>query len=1088
MNAGRELVAHRQTLAGAQRACRRTALASLFVYCLLIASMFSGPPAHAQLSTGDILGDVTDASGAGLANAELILTNTQTQERHTVHSDPSGQYIFTLLQPGHYSLQVDSTGFSTYRVNDISLAAGERRRLIVSMSVSNVSQSVIVSGAPPALDTDSTTMSTNVAQMQVQDLPLNGRNFVMVADLAAGANEGSPAALASGTRPDDRRQSSAIVANAQTDAQNNEMVEGIDNNEGTIGSIGVRPSVDAIAEFRVQTSLYPAEVGKTPGAVVNLITRGGTNDFHGSVYEFLRNDAVDARSFYATAGTVGRKPEYRQNQFGGSIGGPIRRDKAFFFGDYEGFRFVKGTTTNNTVPTVYEVAHPGDFTDVGGPNVTANVVTPGLNFFKMYPAPNSGNNTFVSSPNVTYYSTTVDARGDYRFNDNNLMFARYAYNNITVNTPSSLPGVNFSGVGLIEPGGSVSYPGTAHDVADQAILNYVHILSPRVSLELKAGYTYIDNTSYPLNQGTNAGNALGITNSNFNDFTSALPNFSVSGYAPLGDSTYLPLFDKDNIFQYSGSLTQVLGAHTFKYGAVLIRRQMYNEQPSSGEGAFSFSTSPNTTGSTTPSSVIPLINLLLGLPYTTSRSMQFSPRYPRTWEPSFYAQDDWRVTSKLTLNLGIRYDIMTADKFLGNNISQFDPVTAKILVAGTNSSDTTNINTDYRSFAPRLGFAANIRTGTVVRGGFGLVFFRDNTGPSVPFANAPFVTTYSPANLSVTNLTSLPLPVPSSTTNLSGALRGMDFNYRNSFIEQASFNVEQEFHSFVMTLAYVGEWGHKLRTTPDRNLALPSPITSPSYTTRRPFYNQYPLVTSINHIESNGFSNFNSLQATLQRNLGGGFYLNANYTWEKAMGDVQGYSAGGLYTSAEPSQMATLEYGLSELDIQQRFALMLNYKLPFGQKLTGVKAVLAKGWQFNAIDEWQTGMPFTVSNSVAQSNTGVSSDRPDQIANPILAHPTNSQWFNTAAFRWQKTGTIGSERRNMLFGPHYRHFDPSVFKTFALTEHTNLEFRVEAYNLSNTPNFGQPGATFPSTTFGVINSVSTNSTPRELQGSLRLSF
>ncbi|MDR3734882.1 MAG: carboxypeptidase regulatory-like domain-containing protein, partial [Acidobacteriaceae bacterium] len=1008
MNARHEVVVKRQFIVGLQSASLRIGIGPLLVLSLCMALFLWAPAvSHGQVSTGDILGNVSDAGGAALPGAELVLTNTQTQERHTVQSDASGQYVFTLLLPGHYSLQVKADGFSTYKVNDIPLAGGDRRRLLVTLTLSSVSQTVVVSGAPPALDTDTSTMSTAVSQMQVQDLPLNGRNFVLLADMAAGANEGSPAALASGTRPDDRRQASSVVANAQTDAQNNEMIEGVDNNEGTIGSIGVRPSVDAIAEFRVQTSLYPAEVGKTPGAVVNIITRGGTNELHGSVYEFLRNDIVDARSFFAR---TGNKPEYRQNQFGGSLGGPVRRDKAFFFADYEGLRYVQGNTTVNTVPTAYQVAHPGDFTDVGGPNVSASIVAPGLNFFKMYPSPNSGTNTYTYSPNTTYYSTTVDGRGDYRFNDNNLLFARFSYNNVAILTPSGLPAVTFTGIGPIDPGGSVSYPGKANDVADQLILNYVHVFSPKTSLELKAGYTYIKNISHPLNEGTNAGNALGITNSNFNQFTSALPSFTISGYAPLGDSASLPLYDGDNIYQYGGSLTRVQGSHTLKYGAVLIRRQIYNEQPSSGDGAFGFTTSPNST-STTATNIVPLINLLLGLPYTTSRSMQFSPRYPRTWEPSFYAQDDWRATSKLTLNLGIRYDLLTADKFLGNNISQFDPVSAKILVAGVNSSETAGINTDHRSLAPRVGFAANLRPGTVVRGGYGIVFFRDNTGPSVPFANAPYVTTYAPTNGSVTNLTSLPLPVQGSYTNPSGALRGMDLNYRNSYIEQGSLNVQQEYRTFVLTLAYVGEWGHKLRTSPDRNLALPSTVTTPAYTTRRPFYNQYPNVTSVYHIESNGFSNFHSLQGTVEKNMGGGLYLNANYTWEKAMGDIQGFSAGGLFTSAVPSQMSTLEYGLSEQDVQNRFAMMLNYKIPFGNKYTGVKALLAKGWQFNAIDVWQTGMPFTVNNATPRTNTGVSADRPDQTGNPQLAHPSYLAWFNTAAFTGQTTGTIGSTRR-----------------------------------------------------------------------------
>jgi hypothetical protein len=1057
-------------------------LGSLLILSFCVALFMLAPTVSlAQVSTGDILGNITDASGAAIPGAKILLTNTQTQERHTVNSDSAGEYVFTLLLPGHYSLQVGAAGFRPYRVDDIALAAGDRRRIVVNMAVSSVSQTVVVSSAPPALETDSTVMSTVISQTAVQDLPLNGRNFVLLADMAAGANEGSGGALAAGNRPDDRRQASSIVANAQTDAQNNEMVEGVDNNEGTIGSIGVRPSVDAIAEFRVQTNLYPAEVGKTPGAVVNVITRGGTNSLHGSVYEFIRNDAVDGRDFFAT---VGRRPELRQNQFGGSVGGPIKKNKAFFFGDYEGLRKVYGLTTTNIVPTAYEVAHPGDFTDISGPNVSASIVTPGLNLFKLYPAPNSGTKFYVYSPTNSYFSTTVDARGDYRFNDNNLLFGRYTYNSITVGTPSSLPAVNISGVGSVEPGGSVSYPGTAKDVADGAILNYTRIFSPRTSLELKAGYTHILNASYPVNYGTNYGNAMGITNSDVNQFASALPNISVSGFSPLGDTLYLPLQDGDNIFQYGGSLTQVHGKHTLKYGAYVIRRQLYNNQSTSGDGAFSFTTSPNTT-STTVTGVIPLVNLLLGLPYTTSRSMLFSPRYPRSWEPSFYGQDDWRVTSKLTFNLGLRYDIITPDAFKGNNIAQFDTISGQLLVAGENTSSTGGIVTDHHSVAPRLGFAYNVTPGTVVRGGFGLVFFRDNTGPSVPFANPPFVTSYAPNALSVTNLTSLPLPVQSSTTALAGGLRGMALNYRNSFIEQANLNVERQIRSFVVTAAYVGEWGHKLRTSPDRNVAPPSSV---SYAARRPFYSTYPNVTSIYHLESNGFSNFNSFEGTLKKDAGHGLTLNANYTWAKALGDIQGYSQGGLYASAVPSQLATLEYGPSELDVQNRFALMLNYKLPFGQGFKGVKGGIIKGWQFNAIDVWETGQPFTVTNATPLSNTGISSDRPNQLHNPELSNPSISQWFDTTAFQGQSLGTIGTERRNMLFGPHYRHFDPSVFKDFGLPHGVVLQARIEVFNLSNTPNFSQPGSTYPSTAFGIITSTRNNSTPRQVQGALRFSF
>jgi hypothetical protein len=1065
-----------------------SALTSLLVLAFGVALVALFPAiSRAQVSTGDVLGNVTDPSGSALAGAQVLLTNTQTHETHTVVTDPSGEYVITLLLPGHYSLLASAPGFRSFRVDDITLLGGDRRRVIVKMEISSVSQTVEVSSAPPALETDSSVLSTDVQQQSVQDLPLNGRNYVQLAELAAGANEGTSVAITNGNRPDDRRQSSSIVVNAQSDTLNNDMIEGVDNNEGTIGTIGVRPSIDAIAELRVETNLYPAEAGKTPGAVVNIITKGGTNEFHGGVFEYLRNDAVDARNFFAT---IGRTPELRQNQFGGSIGGPIIKNKAFFFGDYEGLRILAGTTAVNSVPTAYEVANPGDFSDQGGPVIAPSTFsTPGLNFYKLYPAPNSGTN-FIYSPVNSYYSMTVDARGDYRFNDNNLLFARYSYNKVNVGTPSALPAVNISGVGSVAPGGTVSYPGTAADWADQAIVNYTHIFSQKTSMELKAGYTYILNSSLPLNYGDNYGNALGVPGANLSLFTSMLPNVAVSGFATLGDSTSLPLYDKDNTFNYSGSWVRVEGKHTFKLGAALIRRQIYNEEPTSGAGSYSFSTSPNNSG-TKLTSIISLINLLQGTNLSVSRVIQLAPRYLRTWEPSVYAQDDWRVTQKLTLNLGLRYDIFTPDIATGNNLSRFDAVTGQILVGGVNSSSSTGIVTDRRSLAPRVGLAYNLTPKTVVRGGFGLVFFRDNTGPSVPFANPPYVATYSPNNLTTTFATPLPTPVAANYQTPTGALRGMAGNYRNSFLEQSNLNIERDFRSFVVTLAYVGQWGHKLHISPDINAALPSTVTSPSYITRRPYYSQYPGVTSILYDESAGFSNFHSMEASVEKNAGHGLILRANYTWAKALSDVQAFSAGGLYTSAVPTQTATIEYGPSELDVQNRVAVMLNYKLPFGQNATGVKGGFIKGWQFNAIDVWETGQPFTVTNASPLLNTG-EGDRPNQIANPELSKPTISEWFNTSAFQGETpTGNFNPatyEHRNILFGPHFRHFDPSVFKDIPLTERLNLQARLEVFNISNTPNFGQPGATFPSATFGIISATRTGSTPRQVQGSLRLSF
>lgn len=1039
--------------------------------------------ADAQVTTGDIVGTVRDASGAVVTNAKVTLTQVDQAQMRTTVTDSSGNYAFTQLQSGNYSVLVEASGYATFKQEAFTLNAGDRRRIDPALSVGPTSQTIQVSAAPPTLETDSTALSTVVNQREVQDLPLNGRNFVQLAQLSAGSNEGTASAISNGNRPDDRRQTSSVVANAQSDTLNYEMVEGIDNNEGTVGTIGVRPSVEAIAEFRVLTNMYPADAGKTAGAVVNLITRAGTNSIHGSVYEFVRNDIFDARNFYAMRAIVGRQPKFRQNQFGGSIGGPILKNRTFYFADYEGYRRIDATNSlvNNVVPTAYEVAHLGDFSDRGGPVLAASQIDPiGRRFFSLYPAPNNGN-FFTSSYPQPQNSTTADARVDQRFSEKNSMFARWTYNNVSTVIPSALPNV-----GGVDPGGSVSFPGNASQQAQQIALDFTHIFSPNLVLNLKAGYTYISNVSLPLNYGKYFGNAFGIQNANVDIFTSALPNISVTGYAPLGDSGSLPLFDRDNIFQYGGTLTQTKGRHTLKYGAILIRRQIYNEQPTTGSGSYSFSTTPATT---TNSALTPLVNLLEGNVFQVSRVVQLFPRYLRRWEPTVFFEDDWRLTSNLTLNLGMRYDIITPNVEKRNHISHFDPVSGTFRVAGVNASNTADIHTYYKSIAPRFGFAYNPVATTVLRGAFGLVFFRDDTGPSVPFADPPYVATYSPNTNTTVLSTPLPLPSQASTSSPSGALRGMQLNYANSYVEQFNVNVQQDvgFQS-VVTVAYVGELGHALRLSPNVNLGPLGLSTAGAYTTLRPFYSRYPSVTDIYNIQSNGFSNFNSLQVSVVKRTGHGLTAQANYTWAHALGDVQGFSAGGLFTSADPVHTNTVEYGNDELDVRNRIAMMLTYRLVATDKLSGWRAVVAKGWQANAIDVWETGQPFSVVNSSPRTNTGVGSDRPNQLRVPHVDVHTNAKWFDTTAFAPQPLGRLGSTARNSIYGPPFRHFDLSVFKDFQFTERTMLQFRAESFNLTNTPNFGQPGATLGTSTFGVISSLRTNAQPRQLQLALRLSF
>ena len=1036
----------------------------------------------AQVVTGDILGTITDPTGAGVPHAKIIITNTGTHQTHEVTSGLSGEYIRTALASGYYSITVTAPAFKTAVVNDLKLDAGSRLRQDFNMVLGATSQTVEVAGETPALVTDAATLSAFIGEKRVEDLPLNGRNFFQLADLAPGASEGPMAPLASGTRPDDRRQWASVAVFSQSDTLNNIMVDGLDNNEKSIGSTGIRPAVEGIAEFQVQTNDYPAEVGKTPGAVVNVITKSGTNDFHGAAYEFVRNSEFDAVNFFTKPGA---NAEYRQNQFGGAFGGPIRKNKTFFFGDYDGLRVVQAVTYISTVPTLFELQNPGNLSDIGGPIIPTNQLNPiALKYFALYPAPNLPGmiNNFASSTNRTQNSDVFDVRVDQNFSDRDRFAARYSFNHVNTFTPDSFPTVNG-----VQPGGSsASYPGTAPDRSQQVLLSHTYMWGANKVVELRAGYTRINNASYPLNYGKGVASQLGIVGATINNTTDCLSQISITNYTGLGNCGALPLIDLDNIFQFEGSMSQTVAKHTLKYGAALLRRRVYNFQNGSGPGSFSFTTLPAATG--IPPVALPLANFFEGNAYSVSRSVLLSAYYFEKWEPSVYVQDSWRVKRWLTLNMGLRYDVFTpyTDASGNQQFSCFDPNTATLLTAKQNGvSASCNVNTDFATLAPRFGFAANLGHDTVLRGGYGLVYYNDQTGPLYPFLNPPLYNTYSPNVLTVG--LSMPLPPPSDTA-VASSRYGIQNNYKNSRVNQVNLNLQHSFSGTVVTVGYVGEFARALRIVPNINLAPPQPPPLNSYVTLRPYYNVLPNVTGIYMVSSFGATNYNGLLTMVEHRLSHGLVFSGSYTWGHSTGDFQSYSTGGTYNSAIPSQYSKLEWGNTDLNIGQRFALLLNYALPFGRNLTGWEGAALKGWHFNAIEVYQTGSPFSVLNSTPQSNTGVSSDRPNVIGNPHVANPTIQQWFNPAAFAPQGIGTIGSEGRNILNGPSFRHFDCSTFKDFKIRERYTLQARFEAYNLTNTPNFANPSATLGTTTIGIISSTRSGSTPRNLQFALRFSF
>jgi Carboxypeptidase regulatory-like domain len=1054
--------------------------------------------ANAQVTTADVVGTVHDPSGAVIANAKVAITNVGTGLTRTAQTSTSGDYVINLLPPGTYSVKVEAQSFKTFRVETLTLASGDRTRVDATMQPGQTSETVDVTAATPLLQTDSSTVSSTVTSQAVQDLPLNGRNFVQLAEQVPGANQGPGNGLTSGNRPDDRRQTSAISVNGQSEVINNEMIDGMDNNERIIGGIGVRPSVDAISEFRVETNNYTAEVGRTAGGVINVITKSGNNHFHGSAYEYFRNDKFDAHSYFDKPGSA--KPELRQNQYGGSIGGPIIKDKTFFFGDYEGFRLISGQSSQVLpVPTLFEEQHPGDFSDVGGPVITT-IDPVGLEYFQMYPAPNDGPASFITPPlNRTQNSSTFDVRVDHHFNDHNQFFARYTYNNVTTFIPGGLPITTVNGVTVNPNGLFFAFAGRAPDKAQQLQVDYTHIFNSNLLMELKAGYLRTNNGSFPLNFGTNVSQKLGMPGVNVDPLDSGLSQitFDDNSAAVLGDDQFVPISDIDNTYQYAGAVTYTRGRQNIKLGSTLIRRLATEGQSNSGVGTWAFPDLPS---------------LLQGTSRVTTRINELNVPHYRFWEPSVFVQDDWRVKNWLTLNLGVRYEVFTPLVEEKNRMANFDPNTGKIILAGVNGvSRGGGVTTQYNNIAPRIGFAATVGRGMVVRGGYGISYVPFNYTSNVTQKDPPFISVFV-YNGTRSLSHGLQRPAPASATAPSSIPDAVALNFKNTELQQFNLNVQKDFSGNVLTVGYVGMLGRHIGVTiGDLDAPPPGPAAAACLALSgsaaqtaclqplRPYAVQLPSITgTIGEYFTNGTSVYHALQASFERRLQNGLTFNVNYTWAHAIDNVTGLSnENGDGNTVLPLDNR-IDRGNSDLDLRHRIVATANYAIPFGKSLSGVEGGIAKGWQVNFIDIWETGSPFTVVNGdPGRSGAhffGGNTDRPNQIGDPNVSNPSVSGlWFNTAAFTPQPLGTIGNVGKNSLYGPHFRHFDFSIFKNFKLTEGSTLQFRTEFFNLTNTPSFGNPGVNngnnnISSSTFGRITNVSTNYTPRQIQFVLKYLF
>ena len=1062
----------------------------------------------AQVSTGDVLGTVTDSSGAAVPGAKVHIENTGTHIVRETTSGDNGAYTFTQLQPGTYSLSATAQGFKTFSNPSLSLVAGDRARVDAALSIGGSNETIEVIAQPSALQTDSTNVGSTIDSKAVADIPLNGRNVYGLVQVAPGVNAGAPNSLTSGTRPDDRRQSSSVSANGQYELVNNNLIDGLDNNERFKGLILLRPSVEAIQTVKVDTNTYTAEVGRTAGAAITILTKSGTNQFHGSLYEFFRNDVTEARNYFARTSVLPHKPELRQNQFGGSIGGPILRNKTFFFADLEEFRQVDatGTVYTSTVPTAYQIDHPGDLSDVGGP-VLSSVDPTALAYFKLYPKPNQLGSNFISGTTVptnnylynparTQNTTLGDLRIDHHFTDRDTLFGRYSYNKVNTFVPGQLPSV-----GNIGPGGQAgTYPGLSEITTHNGQLGYIHTFTPNLLLDLRTGYTLFLDHVNQLNAGQNfnTGREYNIPNANGCIGCDGLaPVNPGGGWTGLGDATFLPILLNESAYQYAGTVTWVHGNHTVKVGDALIRRLVSNLQQNYGKPAISFN-------GATP--IAAITNFFHGQPFNYQRQGLTRRPHVRTWEESAFIQDDWRARPNLTLNLGLRYDLFTAPNEKDGYFSNFDLNTATLTINSTGG-----VKTNHTNFAPRFGFAFTVTPNTVLRGGFGLSFYANDVQNAFYLQNPPYafatgtLTSTTPVSAGV-----VAFPPSVSTTALSGAVWAKPYNYKNAYVEQFNLLLQRDFSGNVITIGYVGELGRHLNTQiPNYNLPAPSgSVTVPALR----YAAQLPNVNTIQYFGSFAISSYHSLQTSFERRLNHGLTLNANYTLAHAIDNTnnQGTEGDGGY-GLQPAIVSRYDYGNSTLDVRHRIAMTANYAIPFKSRNHLATSMLG-GWQVNALVFWQTGTPFAITSSVTQNGRAyinlptVTSDRPNRVSGVSLYSSSRSAtngYLNPAAFSRQPIGTAGNVGRNIVYGPHQRRADLSLFKTVPIHEMLALQLRAECFNISNTPNFAQPGGTINSYgtpdangnivatgagNFGISTSTAAGSAARQYQFAAKVTF
>jgi len=1095
------------------------------VVVFLASGLLTAGVVQAQAPTATLVGQVTDASKAVIPAATVVVRNMDTNQVRTVTSGAQGEYTMTNLAAGHYQLSTSKAGFQKVSQNNLELQADQTARLDVVLQVGQVDVSVNVAADVGLLNTETSTKGDVITPVEIAEIPLNGRDFNDLAFTVAGVQ---PA--------ENGGKGAEYVANGSRADSSGVYIDGINDENPRDAGSQISPPLDAIQEFKMETSNYTAQYGRLSGSVVNMVIKSGGDRVHGSVFDYIRNDLFDALPYNFTS-NPGTKTKLRQNQFGGDLSGPVwiphfydGRDRTFFQLSLESVLSVKGTNSLNIVPTALE--RTGDFSQSGAggtpyyfhnPAVinpkTANCTAAGgagclygapydkiptldpvaQKLLAYYPLPNipgaaqgTNNYSFVSdsTSNNNNGLIKIDQKVGAKDQLAGLFLRRFS--------KSTNP---TAGSGL----GTFGSNTTAHQTLIS--VSETRVLTPNLVNNFAFGRTRTVSNEAANDGGTNFALQLGIQGTTTNHSVLAFPSFKPTGYAALGDNASDPISYSVNDYDGSDLVSYSKGRQNFKFGVDILHVQLFQPTNTSKNGAFTYNGKFTNTASAATNG---LADLLAGFPTTGILMTGGATNHLLQTNYAGFAQDDYKLTPKLTLNLGLRYELQTLPSEENGQLSNFVPSLGKIVYSNVSTVPniatmltqsglssyyvsahdagypTALIHVNPLRFSPRIGFAlrpfGNDRT--VIRGGYGIFYtgirltvIRTNLAGQYPFSATTTYTAVPPSTTAAgSSLISSTNPFSASSGSLGGILtpNGYDPNAPSGNLQSYNFTIERDLGAgLALEVAYAGSKGTHLPQEFDYNQERVSGSAA-----SRPL----PLFQAITIESFNGISHYDSGQVTVRRRFAHGIFFRTNYTYAKSLDTQSGANAAGKdgYFGNQNILAPNAEYGRSDFDIRHNFSATAVYRAVS-------RHYLLRDWQGSGTFTAYSGQPFTPKVSGTQ-DLGQAT-RPNQTCSGNLASRTNSEWFDPSCFSVPASGTFGNAGRNILSAPGTQTLNLAVGRIFAIREVGNFEFRLEGFNALNHPNFGTPSATIgSSTTAGVISSINGNSNQRLVQISGRYSF